>query len=116
MLENTCAERIGYSHAAGAHGGSTVLITVFILTYNERRHIERAIRSLASLDASVVIIDSFSTDDTGELARSLGAKIVQRKFLVHAEQFQWALDNVPVDTEWIMRLDADEVLSPELVG
>jgi len=93
-----------------------VLITVFILTYNERRHIERAIRSLAGLDASVVVVDSFSTDDTVELARSLGAKVVQRKFLVQAEQLQWALDNIDVDTEWVMRLDADEVLSPELVG
>ena len=93
-----------------------MLITVFILTYNERRHIERAIRSLAGLDASVVVVDSFSTDDTVELARSLGAKVVQRKFLVQAEQLQWALDNIDVDTEWVMRLDADEVLSPELVG
>jgi len=93
-----------------------VLITVFILTHNERRHIERAIHSLAGLDASVVVVDSFSTDDTVELARSLGAEIIQRKFLVYAEQFQWALDNVPIDTEWVMRLDADEVLSPELVG
>lgn len=92
-----------------------MLITVFILTYNERRHIERAIRSLAGLDASVVVIDSFSTDDTVELAKSLGAKVVPRKFLVYAEQFQWALDNVPIETEWVMRLDADEVLSPELV-
>jgi glycosyltransferase involved in cell wall biosynthesis len=102
--------------STGANGSGTVLITVVILTYNEQRHIGRAIRSLAGLDASVVIVDSFSTDDTVELARSLGAKIVQRKFLVHAEQFQWALDNVPVDTEWVMRLDADEVVSPELVG
>lgn len=93
-----------------------MLITVFILAHNERRHIERAIRSLAGLDARVVVIDSFSTDDTVELARSLGAKVVQRKFLVYAEQFQWALDNIPVDTEWVMRLDADEVLSPELVN
>jgi glycosyltransferase involved in cell wall biosynthesis len=92
------------------------MITVFILTYNEHRHIERAIRSLAGLDASVVVVDSFSTDDTVELAKSLGAKIVRRKFLVQAEQFQWALDNVPVNTEWVMRLDADEVLSPELVN
>jgi glycosyltransferase involved in cell wall biosynthesis len=93
-----------------------VLITVFILTYNECRHIERAIRSLTGLDANVVVVDSFSTDDTVELAKSLGARVVQRKFLVQAEQLQWALDNIPVDTEWVMRLDADEVLSPELVN
>lgn len=93
-----------------------MLITVFILTYNERRHIERAIRSLAGLNANVVVVDSFSTDNTVELASSLGAKVVQRKFFVQAEQLQWALDNVPIDTEWVMRLDADEVLSPELVS
>lgn len=92
-----------------------MLITVFILTYNEHRHVERAIRSLAGLDASVVVVDSFSNDDTVELAKSLGAKVIQRKFLVQAEQLQWALDNIPIETEWVMRLDADEVLSPELV-
>ena len=90
-------------------------ITVFILTYNERRHIERAIHSLARLNASIVVIDSFSDDGTVDLARSLGAAVFQREFRFQAEQLQWALDNIPVETDWIMRLDADEVLSSELV-
>ena len=65
-----------------------MLIAVFILTWNERRHIERVIRPLAGLDGSVVVVDSFSTNGTVELARSLGAQVVQRKFLVQAEQLQ----------------------------
>ena len=89
-------------------------ITVFILTHNEGRHIERAILSLSRLDASIIVVDSFSSDGTVELAKSLGARVVQREFRFQAEQLQWALDNIPIDTEWVMRLDADEVLSPEL--
>ena len=90
-------------------------ITVIILTFNEEIHIERCIRSVQSLARNIFVVDSFSTDRTVEIAESLGAKAVQHEFINHAQQFQWALDHLPIGTEWIMRLDADEYLTQELV-
>ncbi len=90
-------------------------ITIVILTHDEEVHIERAIRSMAPIAARVFVVDSFSTDRTVELARAAGAHVVQNKFVNHAQQFQWALDHLPIQSEWIMRLDADETPTPELI-
>lgn len=91
-------------------------LTVIILTYNEEIHIERCIRSVQEIARHVYMVDSFSTDRTIEIAESLGAKIWQHKFINQAVQFQWALDNLPIETEWIMRMDADEYILPELAS
>lgn len=90
------------------------MIAVLILTYNEERHIERAIRSVKSFSPEIFVIDSFSTDRTVEIARSLGATVLQNPFINQAKQFQWGLDNAPITADWVMRLDADEVIEPEL--
>jgi len=90
-------------------------LTAIILTFNEEIHIERCIRSLKPVAQQVFLVDSYSTDRTIEIAQSLGAKVWQHEFINQAKQFQWALDTLPVETEWIMRLDADEYLLPELV-
>lgn len=90
-------------------------LSCIILTHNEAIHIERAIGCLASLANRVFVVDSFSTDGTVEIARSRGATVVQHAFVNYAQQFQWALDNLPIETDWVMRLDADEILTPELV-
>src|SRR5271166_2145074 len=89
-------------------------ITVIILTLNEERHIARAMHSVAPFAAGIVVVDSFSTDRTVELAREMGATVLQNKFVSHARQFQWALDNAPINSAWVMRLDADEVIEPGL--
>lgn len=94
---------------------SMVDLTIIILTYNEDLHIERCIRSVQGLTQQIFIIDSFSTDRTVEIAESLGAKVWQHEFVNYAKQFQWALDTLPIETEWVMRLDADEYPEPELV-
>lgn len=93
-----------------------VSLTVVVLTRNEELHIRRLMRCLAPLAAQVFIVDSFSTDRTVETARELGAFVVQHAFVNYAKQFQWALDNLPIETDWVMRLDADEVLTDELVA
>ncbi len=87
-------------------------LTAIILTYNEEMHIERCIRSLLPVVEKVIVVDSFSTDRTTEIAKSLGAEIFQHEFVNQAQQFQWALDHCPIDTEWVMRMDADEYLEP----
>ena len=89
-------------------------LTVMILTFNEERHIARAIDSVASIGVELVVIDSYSTDRTVEIARSMGATILQNRFVTQAQQFQWGLDHFAVKTPWIMRLDADEIVSAEL--
>lgn len=89
-------------------------LTAIILTFNEELHIERAIDSVAALAERVVVVDSFSTDRTVEIARGLGAEVVQRPFINQGEQFQWALDTLETSSDWILRLDADEYLEPDL--
>lgn len=91
-------------------------LTVVILTYNEALHIGRAIDNVAGFAEAVVVVDSFSTDQTVEIARAKGAVVLQNKFVNQAQQFQWALDHAPLSTPWLMRLDADEVVSSELAA
>ncbi|BBP44489.1 glycosyltransferase family 2 protein [Thiosulfativibrio zosterae] len=89
-------------------------ISVVILTFNEEQHIERCLNSLKEVVEQVFIVDSFSTDKTVELAEALGAKVYQNKWVNYANQFEWGLDNCPIVTEWVMRMDDDEYLEPEL--
>lgn len=92
-------------------------ITVIILTYNEELHIRRCLENVCPIAKKVYVIDSPSTDNTvvicGEFPE---VEVVVHKYPGNqAEQFNWALDNVRIDTEWVLRLDADEYLLPELV-
>lgn len=89
-------------------------LTALILTFNEEQHIERCIRSLAGVAERICVIDSFSTDRTVEIARSLDAEIFQNPWPGHAAQFQWALDTVGIRSDWTLRIDADEYLDEGL--
>lgn len=90
------------------------MITLIILTYNEELHLQRCLESVKNLAERIIIVDSFSTDKTCEIAQQFGAEVIQRKFVNQAEQFQWALENTNISTEWVFRLDADEYILPEL--
>jgi len=95
---------------------STLLdITVIILTFNEEIHIERCLQSIQPIAKHVFVVDSYSSDKTVEIAESLGATVIKHEFVNQAKQFQWALDTLLIKTEWVMRLDADEYLLPELI-
>lgn len=90
-------------------------LAVIVLTYNEELHIERCIRSLSGLGGvRIYVVDSYSTDLTSQIAKGLGVKVFQNTFVNQAVQFQWAIDNCGIDTEWILRLDADEVIGSSL--
>ena len=91
-------------------------LSVFILTYNEERNLPACLESLAGFSDDVHVVDSISSDRTVDIARAAGAAIHQRKFDTFARQCNWALDNVPFKHDWIMRLDADERLTKELVA
>jgi glycosyltransferase involved in cell wall biosynthesis len=84
------------------------------LTYNEEKHIGRCLSSINNLCNEIFVVDSFSTDKTVKIARSLGATVLQNTFVNHSKQFQWALDNAPITADWVMRLDADELVEPDL--
>lgn len=89
-------------------------LTVMVLTRDEAKHIVRCLASVAGLAARVVVIDSESTDATCALARDAGADVLVNPWTTHAGQFNWGLDNAAITTDWIMRLDADEVVLPNL--
>lgn len=89
-------------------------ITVIILSHNEKVHIKRCIASVSLVADAVVLVDSGSTDGTVDIAKSMGALVFSRPWKNYADQFQWALDNVPIQTEWVMRMDADEYLESNL--
>lgn len=91
-------------------------ITVIILTFNEEIHIRRCLENVKDFASKVYLVDCHSTDRTVEIAEELGAEVVQHDWPGNqAVQFNWALDNLSINTEWVLRLDADEYLLPELV-
>ena len=91
-------------------------ITAIILTYNEELHIRRCIENMMQVCQSVYVVDSYSTDRTCQIASELGAVVLQNKYVNQAQQFQWALENCPVETDWTIRMDADEYLTDALIA
>jgi glycosyltransferase involved in cell wall biosynthesis len=89
-------------------------LTVIILTKNEACHIGRAIASVRSVATDILVVDSGSTDDTAAKAQSAGARVMHHPWTNYATQFNWALDQIQGHTGWVLRLDADEVITPEL--
>jgi glycosyltransferase involved in cell wall biosynthesis len=89
-------------------------VAVIILTFNEERHIARCIESIRLFAYEVFIVDSGSTDRTVEIAQSMGAQVFSNPWVNHATQFNWALDNLPLSGDWVMRLDADEYVTEAL--
>lgn len=89
-------------------------IACIILTKDEEIHLERCIASARMVCKDIWVIDSYSTDRTCQIAEALGAHIVQHPFTNQAEQFNWAIDNLPITNPWIWRLDADEIISEPL--
>src|SRR4030042_3919965 len=86
-------------------------VSVYMITYNNEETIERALKSVAWA-TEIVIVDSFSNDRTVEIGRKFTDKVFQRKWPGHRDQYQHAADLTT--HEWIMFVDADEEVSPEL--
>jgi glycosyltransferase involved in cell wall biosynthesis len=88
-------------------------LTTIILTKNEELNIKECINSVKAVSKRIVVVDSFSTDKTVEIAQTLGAEIYEHEFVNYGKQFQYALDNIDVKTKWVFRFDADERLTEE---
>jgi len=91
-------------------------ITALIITKNEEIHIERCINNIKKLVSDVLIIDSFSNDNTIEIAKKLNIKFIQNKFINHAKQFNFGLSQLSQDTDWVLKIDADEILTSSLIA
>lgn len=89
-----------------------IKLSVVIITLNEAKNIERCLQSVTKVADEIVVVDSLSTDNTIAIAQRYNAKIVSQKFLGHIEQKNFAAQQASND--WILSLDADEVLTPEL--
>lgn len=92
-------------------------LSVIILTYNEEIHIRRALENVCPIAKQVFTIDCFSADRTEEICEAFeNVRVVKHAWPGNqAEQFNWALDNLEIQTEWVLRLDADEYLTEELI-
>lgn len=91
-------------------------VTVIVLTKNEERNIEACLQSAKQIAKRMIVVDSGSTDSTKELVEACGAEFFYHQWSGHAAQFNWALDNCEIDTQWVFRLDADERISEELAA
>ena len=89
-------------------------LAAIILTKNEELRLPACLESLAGIASEVFVIDSLSTDRTVAVAQRYGARVLVRPFVNQANQFNWALANIQTKADWILRIDADERLSPEL--
>lgn len=99
-------------------------LTVIILTKNEEKNIEKCIESFRGIAKRFVIVDSFSDDETEKICKELNKSMkkegisvdfYQNEFIDHATQVNWGINSTNINTKWVMRMDADEELLPELV-
>ncbi len=89
------------------------MFSIYILTYNEERDIAACIES-AQLSDDVIVVDSWSSDRTPEIAQRYPVRFVPHAFESHGKQRTWMLRNIPAKHDWVYILEADERMTPEL--
>jgi len=93
---------------------SKLPISVIILTYNEDINLEKCLKSLSDYADEVIVVDSYSTDMTIEIASKFTQKIYKNKFETHNKQWSWAMIHTSINNEWVLGLDADQIVTKEL--
>lgn len=93
---------------------STAPVTVIVLTFNEERNLAACLESVAGWASGVFVVDSGSTDGTAGIVARFGFELVTHSFETHARQWEWALRSLPIRTEWVLGIDADQRLTSEL--
>jgi len=91
-------------------------VGIILLVYNEEIHLKRCLDNLLLLTSSIYVIDSYSTDNTLDILNEYGIYYVQNKFSSQSNQLNFAINNYPFDTNWILRVDCDEILTIELIN
>lgn len=89
--------------------------SILILTLNEQANIGRCLKSLSQHD-DLVVLDSLSTDRTQEIAQAAGARVIERQFDDYATQRNYGLNKIEYKHDWVMMVDADEVVTDELAS
>lgn len=87
-------------------------LSVVIITKNEERNIERCLKSIVDIADEIIVVDSYSSDNTIALCEKYDVKVIQRKFVGYGNQKQYATEQANFD--YVLSLDADEELSEEL--
>jgi glycosyltransferase involved in cell wall biosynthesis len=101
-------------NSANSLSGRRLPISAIVAVRNEAKNLPRCLQALSDV-GEVYVIDSQSTDETVEIARSNGAQVVQFHYQGGwPKKRQWAMNTLPVAHDWILLLDADEVLTPQL--
>lgn len=95
---------------------SNDLLSVLILTRNEELHVRRCIEVATQITNHVYVVDSNSMDKTSEIAQSMGVTVISRDFSKFSDKLNWSLSGIDFPTPWILRLDADEVMSEDDIG
>jgi len=90
-------------------------VTIIMITLNEEDNLPGAIESVKNWAEEIFIVDSCSTDKTVDIALKQGVKIIQRPFTNFGDQWNFALKRLPIKTDWTLKLDPDERLSPGLI-
>jgi len=89
------------------------MVSALILTLNEEQTLPRCLASLHDCH-DIVVLDSGSTDRTTEIARTYGARVFENPFQNFAQQRNYAHEHIPFQHSWLVHLDADEIMTPEL--
>jgi len=90
----------------------SIRITFIVPTFNEEKNIVKCLNSInKKINSQILVIDSCSTDQTVSISEGLGAKVYQGKWDTFSQKINWAINNTSIETEWVMRIDADEVLT-----
>ncbi len=89
-------------------------VSLIILTYNEELNIGHTLENVKDWVGEIIIVDSMSTDQTLSICANYTDRIYHHAFENQAKQFNWALDSVPITYDWVMRLDSDETVTPDL--
>jgi glycosyltransferase involved in cell wall biosynthesis len=91
------------------------VLTALVPTFNEEANLRACLESLRWVD-QIVVVDSYSTDATVAIAREFTDRVIQHEYVNSATQKNWALENVPLAGEWVLIVDADERVTPELAA
>lgn len=92
----------------------TLPISAIILTFNEEKNIEACLQSVCGLMDQVFVVDSFSTDKTLDIVRKYTDQVHSHEFVNYSIQRNWAFENLPIRNDWILNMDADHRMTPEL--
>jgi putative colanic acid biosynthesis acetyltransferase WcaF len=106
--------RAPQAHDGAAKRSHIASIDVMIITYNEVLNLPQCLEALRGWTRNVFVIDSGSTDGTQDVARAAGATVVHHDWPGYAQQKNWGLQNLPLTADWVLILDADEVITPQV--